>query len=95
MSLFKQGSETYRSDVVLGDRYRDKQTGIEGHVTAIHFYQHACERVTLKTTNKQGEVVEYGFDAPELVHVTTEAEPRQQRTGGPARATAARREVSR
>lgn len=90
MSVFDQGNETYKTDMILGDKYRDKQTGIVGHATAIHFYQHACERVTLRTTNNQGEIVEYGFDAPELVHVASEQQARQQRTGGPDRHTAPR-----
>src|SRR5688572_1018191 len=87
MSLFTQGREKYMSDVVIGDRYRDTQTGIEGVATALHFYQHACERVTLEAVSgKTGELVEYGFDAPRLVAVERPAEPvRQQRTGGPAR----------
>lgn len=87
MNPFTQGSEKYRSDVVLGERYRDTQTGIEGVATSLHFYQHACERVTLEAVSvKSGELVEYAFDAPRLVAVKAPDEPvRQQRTGGPAR----------
>ncbi len=92
VSVFKQGRETYKSDIVLGGRYRDKQTGVEGHATALHFYQHACERVTLEAVSgKTGDLMEYGFDAPRLVAVKAPDIPvRQQRTGGPARAGEAR-----
>ena len=88
MNPFTQGSEKYRSDVVLGERYRDTQTGIEGVATSLHFYQHACERVTLEAVSgKTGELIEYAFDAPRVLAVERpEAPVRQQRTGGPARA---------
>lgn len=97
MNLFQQGREAYKSDITLGERYRDTQTSIEGVATALHFYQHACERVTLEAVSgKTGELIEYGFDAPRLVAVERPAEPvRQQRTGGPARAGEARAVPSR
>lgn len=84
---FHTGRETYRSDIVLGEKYRDEQTGIVGVVTSLHFYQHACERVTLeRVSDKTGELQEHAFDAPRLVAVDRPEEPvRQQRTGGPAR----------
>ncbi len=72
----------------MGERYKDAQTGIEGVATSLHFYQHACERVTLEAVSgKTGELVEYAFDAPRIVAVAAPDMPvRQQRTGGPARA---------
>lgn len=57
---------SYRSQIVLGQQYQDKQTKFIGHATAVVFYQHGCERVTLKGMNGQGEIVEYGFDSPEV-----------------------------
>lgn len=92
MSVFKLGSETYRSDVVLGKRYRDNQTGLEGVATSLHFYEHACERVTLEGISRDsGGLMEFTFDAPRLVSVD---EPKralaQLKTGGPERATGAR-----
>ena len=41
-------STKFRSDVVMGDRYRDPLTGFEGVATGVTFYLHACERVTLE-----------------------------------------------
>jgi hypothetical protein len=61
---------TYTADVVLGERYRDDQTGIEGTATAITFYQHGCERVSIETV-VAGKIEEYGFDAPRLTHTDT------------------------
>jgi hypothetical protein len=100
MSQFT-GSESYGSDVKLGERYRDPQTGIEGVATSIHFYQYACERVTLEMVAKDGELKEYTFDAPRLENAATGERARTERTGGPggdsdrpgnpARATGARR----
>lgn len=80
--MFDQGSEKYRTDVKLGERYRDPQTGIEGTATAVTFYQYACERVSIETV-VAGKIEEYGFDAPRLKHVDSNARPVQQRTGGP------------
>jgi hypothetical protein len=96
MTAFNEGREEYRSDIELGVRYRDKQTGIEGTATALHFYQFACERVTIEAVSKQsGELQEYGFDAPRLVSVEAPEEPvRQQRTGGPARHGERREDMS-
>lgn len=71
-----------KSDVVLGDRYRDPITGLEGVATSVTFYLHACERVALEFL-KDGEVKWESFDAPRLVHVTSGAQPKTDRTGGP------------
>lgn len=86
----------YKSDIVLGKRYRDPQTGIEGVATGLHFYQFACERVTLEVRTKQDEIKEYSFDAPRLEEIMEQGEageattkPVRQsdraRTGGPER----------
>jgi hypothetical protein len=77
----------FPSDITLGERYRDTQTGLEGIATSVHFYQHACERVTLEAlSDKTGELVEYAFDAPRLVAVERPEEAvRQRKPGGPAR----------
>ena len=91
MSLFNRGSETYRSDIVLGEEYREKSTGLVGKATAIYFFEHACERVNLRYMH-DGDVKEASFDAPEVEHVPTRKTPVQQRSGGPERG-AGRREV--
>lgn len=72
----------YESEVVLGDRYRDSITGLEGTATCAAFFLHACERVTLEFI-KEGEVKYESFDAPRLVHVETGVAPTTTRTGGP------------
>jgi hypothetical protein len=83
--VFDRGSVTYRSDLKLGERYRDKTTGLQGHLVAVYFYEHACERGCLRYVDRDGNVQESSFDAPELVHVETGQAAVQQRTGGPER----------
>lgn len=94
MSIFNQGTETYRSDIVLGEKYRDPETGIEGKAVAIYFFEHACERVSIRYAH-DGDLKEATFDAPELENVETKIRPAQQATGGPdrggARVTPSRR----
>ena len=76
--------KAYRSDIVLGEKYRDEQTGYEGIANAIYFFQYGCERVTIEsydatTKNIRTET----FDAPRLVHVATGKRAQVTRTGGP------------
>lgn len=73
---------TFKSDIVLGERYKDTQTGFIGHATAVYFFQHGCERVQLKAL-ADGEIKEFVFDAPELEHVDTGVRATSPRTGGP------------
>jgi hypothetical protein len=77
-------SRHYASDIRLGERYRDTQTGIEGTATALSFYQFGCERVSLEAV-VAGKIEEYAFDAPRLVHVETQEQARAVKTGGPER----------
>lgn len=77
-------SETYKTDIKLGERYRDNQTGIEGTATAVSFYQFGCERVNLEAV-VAGKIEEYGFDAPRLTHVDTNVTAKSERRGGPAK----------
>jgi len=76
----------FQTDIKLGDRYSDDQTGIEGVATSIHFYQHACERVTLEFLKNDGELQEVTFDAPRLRSLSTGILAKVTKTGGPARA---------
>ena len=94
MNPFTRGCENYRSDIELGESYREKSTGLIGKAVSLHFYEHACERVTLRYLH-DGDIKEVGFDAPELEHVGTGRTPTQQATGGPERATGARSAVTR
>lgn len=81
----------YESDIVLGERYRDDQTGYEGTATAVYFFQHACERVCLETYDPTTlKVIESTFDSPRLTSVKTGVTATTQKTGGPARETAVR-----
>jgi hypothetical protein len=76
----------YKSDIKLGERYRDEQTGFEGVATSIYFFQHACERVNIETYDpERREVKEQVFDAPRLTHVASGQRASTTRTGGPAR----------
>lgn len=82
----------YKSDIELGENYRDEQTGIEGIATAIYFFQHACERVCIEYVNqKDGELKELTFDSPRLVHITSGRRVQTDRPGGPARSDEGRR----
>lgn len=83
--MFDTGKHTYKTDLQLGEKYRDKTTGMEGHLVAIHLYEHACERGSLRYVNGQQDVMEATFDAPELVHVKTGEAAQTTRTGGPDR----------
>jgi hypothetical protein len=76
-------AQKYASDVKLGEKYRDPQTGIEGTSTSIHFYQYACERVTLEVVTPDGKLEEYTFDSPRLENVATKKRATTTRTGGP------------
>lgn len=77
----------FASDVKLGEKYRDEQTGIEGIATSVHFYQFACERITLEFLKKDGELMTETFDAPRLraIHPTDSIKLKVTKTGGPAR----------
>ena len=83
--------QTYKSDLKLGEKYRDNTTNIEGTLISIHFYEHACERGTLRYVDGDRNVQEVSFDAPELVEVKTQRVATTTRPGGPARSTGARR----
>lgn len=71
----------YRSDIRLGEKYRDKHTGIEGVAIAVVFFEHACERVTIRYAH-DGDVKENSFDAAELQRITTGKTPQVTKTGG-------------
>ena len=77
----------YKSDIKLGEKYRDEQTGIEGIATAIYFFQHACERVQLEYVGGTDGVTlkELVFDAPRLTSVKSGKTAQSDRPGGPAR----------
>lgn len=81
--MFDTGTTKYGSDIELGKRYRDPQTGIEGVATSIHFYQYACERTTLEFLKKDGELMENTFDSPRLECVEKKQRARATRSGGP------------
>lgn len=74
----------YESSIVLGEKYRDDQTGIEGVATAVTFFQFACERVSIEWVS-DGEINEFTFDAPRLRRVSTGERVESEKTGGPNR----------
>lgn len=74
----------FDSDIVMGERYRDKHTGFEGVATSITFYEESCERVVLEgKVNEDGKSEAVSFDAPRLVHVETGKVAKVAKTGGP------------
>jgi hypothetical protein len=82
---------TYTSDVILGDQYRDSQSGFEGIATAIYFYQYGCERVQVEAFDKKAQDIRaIAFDAPRLIHVKSGKAPAVKRTGGPGNGSEAR-----
>lgn len=83
--MFDRGTQNYRSDLKLGEKYRDETTGIVGHLVSVHFYEHACERGTLRYLDQDQNVQEVSFDSPELVHVASNVRAVTDRTGGPRR----------
>lgn len=76
---------TFKSEIVLGEKYRDTSSGFEGNAESVHFYRHGCERVSLRGLNAQGDVVSFSFDAPELEQVKTGRKVKllERKTGGP------------
>lgn len=73
----------YESDIVLGEKYLEPRSGIEGTATAISFYEYGCERVTLETFNEtRAEVQEYTFDSPRLQSIVTGETAQSNKTGG-------------
>lgn len=78
------GKIKYTSDIELGKKYRDVQTGYEGTATAIYFFQHACERVALERMKNDGEILSETFDSPRLECVESGRRATTDRPGGPA-----------
>ena len=77
--------QQYESDIVLGERYREEQTGLTGTATAIYFFMNGCERVCIELLNSDGDLKEYAFDAPRLIHEVTGVQATSKRTGGAAK----------
>lgn len=76
---------SYKTSIVLGNKYRDTQTGIEGVAIAVTFWQHSCERVIIETVNSHdGKLEEYTFDSPRLALVNPPAKAYEKpANGGP------------
>jgi hypothetical protein len=94
LSIFDKGSETYKSDIILGENYKEKSTGVIGKAVCVAFFEHACERVTLRYLH-DGDIKEASFDAPEVELLLTGQTPVQQATGGPVRNDGRRGVISR
>lgn len=75
---------SYKSDIVLGEKYRDKNTDLEGIATAVYFFQHSCERVQLDYVH-DGDLKQVAFDALQLVHLKSGKQATSDKTGGPVR----------
>lgn len=86
----------FKSDIVMGQRYRDSQTEYEGIATAVYFYQYGCERVNLEAYDTKTKMVHSTtFDAPRLIHVDSGKKIKVKKTGGPGNGAEARPEVTR
>ena len=74
----------YSSDITIGEKYVDEQTGYEGVATSITFFQHACERIALESFDAQRKEVKVEiFDSPRLTSVKTGKTATSPRPGGP------------
>jgi hypothetical protein len=88
--------QKYESDIQLGERYMDSQTGYDGIATGIYFFQHACERVCLERINPHSQQLETEtFDSPRLVHHVSGDRAQSTRPGGPDRGSMTRPGVKR
>lgn len=56
------------TNIKLGDRYRDTDTGFEGIANAVTIYEFRCPRVQL-TALVDHKPAEHWFDEPKLEHV--------------------------
>lgn len=66
----------YQTDIVLGVKYRDRQTGLEGTAVVVSFHQHACERVVLEGVDAEGTDLKlWEFDAVRLVSLAPVTPP--------------------
>lgn len=62
----------FKAGVVLGKKYRDNITGIEGTAIMVTFHLHACEQVTLEYLNKDGDKSSFfTVDVGRLINVET------------------------
>lgn len=84
--------QSYKTDVRLGEVYVEPYTGTTGKAVAVSFYEHACERVTLRYSH-DGDVKEATFDAGELVPRGSDAKLATDKTGGPSRGSDPRRSL--
>lgn len=50
--------QLYYSDVVLGRKYRDTQTGVEGHAAVMEFWEHMSNRVSIRHAVNKGKKTE-------------------------------------
>ena len=82
--------KAYESDIVLGQKYREKRTGLEGTATSIHFYENACERIVVMYLH-DGDIKEASFDAVDLVSVESGKAATVDKPGGPERTMPPRR----
>lgn len=73
----------YSSDIVLGNKYRDTQTGLEGIAVTIEFHQHMCQRVVLEVF-KNDDLKGWVLDAVRLEPVDAEPAPYVEPTTGGA-----------
>lgn len=81
--MTKDNGTVFESDIVLGEKYREEVTGIEGTATGCFFYMHGCERVNIEVMNTtKGEIQEYVFDSPRLTHIETGEKVESDKTGG-------------
>lgn len=59
----------YESEIQLGGKYRDEQTGFEGVAIYLTFHQHSCERAAIEGKAEGGDIKAYEFDAVRLTLV--------------------------
>lgn len=62
-----EGTEVYNSPIILGEKYKDERSGIEGYAVALFFHQSKCVEVYLESVTKDREIKRQFFAEARLV----------------------------
>lgn len=75
----------YRSDIVLGRKYRDSNLGIEGIASMMEFWEHQSNRVSLKRVADPGgakeKIIYHSIDDHHAVDIETQVQAREAEPG--------------
>lgn len=79
----------YKTEIKLGETYRDRVSDWEGIATAVYFYMNGCVRVTIDGSDENGKPKGFVFDEVQLEHLSYEpkVEMAAPPSGGPRDST--------